>query len=330
MAQACDGYTKTALMGNWYEEREANNQPYRDQTDFRYKREIEEGISYVTQNNLLKPLGRYNRIHPWDTSAVIVDDGFRDYKTVNQTSYDPTLLKNYKAYGDCRPVVKTIEPRKDYPESHALIQTNKANNYTLLTPQNLQKHVNETKRDVKMGMTNFGSTFNKHEPNHERFYMMTSYQQHFDRAEKPTPQDVIEKDGKRVTSFKGYKPRPENEKGIKMTSTLTGESFKNELDPQQNTRVQRSWLPYVEGAIIAAENNIKKNEEMNATTGFKTTDKLTNYRANNTQVLPYDIATSLPLGEGEQALKSKYMEPGSFRKIRTDVTMIRNKPLTKK
>jgi hypothetical protein len=330
MAQACDGYTKTALMGNWYEEREATNQPCRDDKDFRYKRESEEGISFVSQNNLLMPLERYNRVHPWNTSAVIVDDGFRDYKTINQTSYDPTLLKNYKSYGDCRPLVKTIEPRKNYPENQALIQISKATNYALLTQQNMQKHVNETKRDVKMSMTNFGSTFNKHQPDHERFYMMTSYQQHFDRAEKPTPQEVIEKDGKRVSSFKGYTRRPEEEKGIKMTSTLTGESFKNQLDPQENTRVQRSWLPYVEGAIIAAENNMKKNVEINASTGFKTTDKLTNYRANNSQVLPYDIATSLPLGEGERALHSKFMEPGAFRKVRSDVTMIRNKPLTKK
>jgi hypothetical protein len=330
MAQACDGYTKTALMGNWYEEREAINQPYRDNVDQRNKREIEEGISFVTQNNLLKPLGRYNRVHPWNTSAVIVDDGFRDYKTINQTSYDPTLLKNYKSHGDCRPLVKTIEPRKNYPENQAMIQTSQANTYTLLNQKNMQKHLNETKRDVKMGMTDFGSTFKKHVPDHERFYMMTSYQTHFDRPEKATPQEVIEKDGKRVTSFKGYVARPEEQKGIKMTSTLTGESFRTQLDPQQNTRVQRSWLPYVEGAIQAAESNIKRNEEINASTGFKTTDKMSTYRANNSQVLPYDIATSLPIGEGEQALKSKYMESGAFRKIRSDVTMIRNNPLTKK
>jgi len=330
MAQACDGYTKTALMGNWYEDREAINQPYRENVDQRYKRETEEGISFVSQNNLLMPLGRYSRVVPWNTSSVIVDDGFRDYKTINQTSYDPTLLKNYKTHGDCRPLVKTIESRKNYPENQAMIQTSQATNYTLLNKNNVQRHVNETQRDVKMSMTNFGSTFKKHEPDHERFYMMTSYQQHFDRQEKPTPQEVIEKDGKRVTSFKGYNARPEEQKGIKMTSTLTGESFKNQLDPQQNTRVQRSWLPYVEGAIQAAENNMKKNDDINATTGFQTTDKLTNYRANNSQVLPYDIATSLPMGEGVLTLKSKFMEPGAFRKIRSDVTMIRNKPLTKK
>jgi hypothetical protein len=330
MAQACDGYTRTALMGNWYEEREAVEQPYRDNIDERYTRETEEGISYITQNNLLKPLGKYNRVLPWNTTHCVADDGFRDYKTINQTTYDPKLLQNYKAYGDCRPVVKSIESRKDYPENQAAIQTSNSKAFTLLNQNNMQKHATETKRDVKMSITNFGSTFNKHQPDHDRFYMMTSYQQFFDRQDKPTPQEVIEKDGKKLASFKGHKARPEDAKGIKMTSTLTGESFKNALDPQQNTRVQRAWLPYVEGAIKAAEDNMAKNDTINSTNGFKTTDKLANYRANNSQVLPYDIATSLPLGEGEQALQIKYHEPGAFRKIRSDVTMIRNKPLTKK
>ena len=160
--------------------------------------------------------------------------------------------------------------------------------------------------------------------------MLTTYQQSFDRTENPTPQEVIEKDGKKLGSFAGYNVRPEHLKGIKMTSALTGEVFKAENDPQQNTRVQRSWLPYVENSIKAAEENIRKNEEANMSSGFKTTDKLANYKQTNTQLLPYDIATSLPLGDGVQSIKSQYMEPGAFRKVRTDITLIRNKPITKK
>lgn len=33
--QNCDGYTRTALMGNWYEDREAINQPFNTDRDFR-------------------------------------------------------------------------------------------------------------------------------------------------------------------------------------------------------------------------------------------------------------------------------------------------------
>lgn len=78
-----------------------------------------------------------------------------------------------------------------------------------------------------MNITDFGSTFRKHGPDHERFYMLTTYQQSFDRTENPTAQEVIEKDGKKLTSFAGYNVRPEHLKGIKMTSALTGEVFKS-------------------------------------------------------------------------------------------------------
>jgi len=305
-------------------------QPYREEKDHRSLREEEDAISYISRNNLLKPLARTGRTHPWNTSSVIVDDGFKEVKTMNKTTFDPTLLNNYKNYTDCRPLVKTVEHRKCYPESHTSIQTNQSKAFELLSQTNMQKQATETKRDVKMNITDFGSTFKKHGVEHERHYMMSTYQQTFDRPQKETPEEVIEKEGKKLASFAGYDVRPEHLKGPKMTSTLTGEVFKAERDPQQNTRVQRAWLPYVENAIIAAETNMSKSQEINASTGFKSTNTLANYKANNSQTLPYDIATSLPLGEGSHTLKSKYMEPGAFRKIRSDVTMSRNKPLTKK
>jgi len=317
-------------MGNWYEERVAVPQAYREEINFRKAREEEDSISFISRNNLLLPLGTISRSHPWNTSAVVADDGFKEYRTLNKTVYDPTLLTNYKSYQDCRPIVKTVEKPKNYPENQTSIQTNQSKNFALLSQANMQRQGVEAKRDVKMNITDFGSTFKKHGADHDRMYMLTTYQQSFDRAENPTAQEVIEKDGKKLSSFAGYNIRAENLKGIKMTSTLTGEVFKAEKDPQQNTRVQRSWLPYVENAIKAAEDNIRRNDDANMSSGFKTTDKLANYKANNSQVLPYDIATSLPMGDGVQSVKSKYMEPGTFRKIRTDVTLIRNNPITKK
>jgi len=327
---ACDGYKNTALMGNWYEDRTAVPQDYRESKDFRKIREEEEAISYISRNNLLMPLGRVERVHPWNTTGIVADDGFRDYKTVNKTFFDPTLLKNYQGYQDCRPLVKARETKKTYPENHTSIQTSHAKAFSLLTQSNMQKQANETNRDVKMNITDFGSTFKKHGVDHERFYTMTTYQQHYDRTANPTAQEVIDREGKKLATFAGYNLRPEEDKGIKMTSALTGEVFKTEKDPQQNTTVQRSWLPYVENAIKTAENNMRRSQEINSSTGFKSTDRLANYKSNNAQQLPYDIATSLPLADGVHTIQSKYMEPGAFRKIRTDVTFIRNKPLTKK
>lgn len=317
-------------MGNWYEEREAVPQPFRDDQDFRTKREEEDAISYVTNTNLLKPLGTINRAHPWNTSSVIVDDGFREYKTVNKTMMDPMLIKNYKSYQDCRPLVKTVEQAKRYPENHTSIQTNQSKQFSLLTQENMQRQATEMKRDVKMNITDFGSTFKKHVPDHQRLFNLTTYQQFYDRQENPTAQEVIEKDGAKLRSFAGGNKRPENLQGIKMTSPLVGEVYKTQKDPQQNTIVQRSWLPYAENALKAADDNMKMSKQMDTASNFKSSDKLGNYKVNNAQTLPYDIATSLPVADGMQSLKSKYLENGSFRRIRSDVTMIRNKPLTKK
>jgi len=328
---ACDGYTKTALMGNWYEERLAVTQPYREEMDARNVREEEDAISYTTATNQLKPLGRLGRVNPWNTASVIVvDDGFKEYRTINNTMMDPKFLKNYNNYQDCRPLTKSVQEKKTYPEHHTSIQTSNSKTFSLLNETNMQKHATEIKRDVKMNITDFGSTFKKHGQEHQRLYSMTTYQQFYDKPQNPTSQDVIEKDALKLRSFAGGNAKPESSQGIKMTSPLVGEVYKTQKDPQQNTEVQRSWLPYIENALRVADSNMRKSQEMNTSNNFKTTDRLTNYKANNSQVLPYDIATSLPVADGMHALKSKYMEPGAFRKIRTDVTIIKNKALTKK
>ena len=68
-----------------------------------------------------------------------------------------------------------------------------------------------------------------------------------------------------------------------------------EKDPQQNTRIQRTWLPYNETALDTVERNIYSNNLMNTQMGIKTDKRFDNYRQNVSQKLPYDIATSLPL-----------------------------------
>ena len=148
-----------------------------------------------------------------------------------------------------------------------------------------------------------------HGPDHQRSFSLTTYEKFFDRAEKTTPQKIIKTQGPKLGSFAGYNGRPETQKGIRMTSALTGEVFKTgkekrvrkiwfflDKDPQQNTRIQRAWLPYAENSIEAAEKNIKKSENLNTSFGFHKADKMTNYRANNSQVLPHDISTSLAMG----------------------------------
>jgi len=69
---------------------------------------------------------------------------------------------------------------------------------------------------------------------------------------------------------------------------------------------------------------------MNQSLGLKTKDPMLNYKKNTSQILPYDIASSLPVAEGMNTLKSRWMGPGAFRRCATDVTNIPNMPITRK
>jgi len=326
---SCDGYTKTALMGNWYEERLALSQPARDDKDFRSLRQKEAEVSYIS-GGTLHALERTKRAHPWNTTAVIVDDGYKEWRTTHRTSFDPLYGSNYKAYGESRPVCKSIQPQREFPENQTSMQTSPGKKFTMVNQSTLQKYSTDVPRDVTQNVSDFGSTFKKHNQEHNRLYSLTSYEKAFDRPSHVSAQEVIQKEGQKLGQFAGYEQRPEHHMGIKMTSPLTSEVFKTEKDPQQNTRVQRAWLPYVENTISVVERNIINNEQINTSTGFRGTDKMANYRVNNSQMHGYDIATSLPLGEGEAAVKDKYKEPGTYRRIRTDITFTRNQPILRK
>jgi len=63
---------------------------------------------------------------------------------VNKTTYDPKLLTNYKGFNDCRPVVKTVQERKEYPEAtHNQIQTSGSKTFYMLNGTNMQREINE-------------------------------------------------------------------------------------------------------------------------------------------------------------------------------------------
>lgn len=60
--------------------------------------------------------------------------------------------------------------------------------------------------------------------------------------------------------------------------------------------MQRSWLPFKDKALVYAELNLQRNEELNTKNGFTSSDPLKSYKGNIRQTLPYDIATSLAIG----------------------------------
>lgn len=77
MAQACDGYSKTSLMGNYYEQRLAPKQPFLDQSK-KYIREKEDAISFPGPDGALIALPTVKRNQPWVSKGVTADDGFNE------------------------------------------------------------------------------------------------------------------------------------------------------------------------------------------------------------------------------------------------------------
>ena len=84
----------------------------------------------------------------------------------------------------------------------------------------------------------------------------------------------------------------------------------NQKDPQENIHIQRTWLYPKDNAIEAVHAQGPEGK--------------------TSQVLPYDNALSLPLGEGAWATKPKSDQPGFYRHIRTDVTIQKNNIITRK
>ncbi|EGR32527.1 hypothetical protein IMG5_079140 [Ichthyophthirius multifiliis] len=218
---------------------------------------------------------------------------------------------------------------KNYPENNPTqIQTLKSDKYNILNNEKNVQHV-QRERQVLTNISDFGSTFKKFPESHEKFYGMTSYQQAFSRPIKETAKQVIEIQEKK-NNFAGTNERPLNQQCSKMTSVLTGEKYKNEQDPKDNTSIQRAWLPYYDKALQVAEKNLQINNQINQSKGFQPKDQLQTYKTNLNQVFKRDITTSLPIGDGEHANQIRLNIPGEYRHFRTDVTLVRNKTFTKK
>ena len=79
-------------------------------------------------------------------------------------------------------------------------------------------------------------------------------------------------------------------------------------DPQEKTDVQRTWMYQVDPGVNAVNKGL----------------------AGRKQNLPYDNANSLPLGDGMWSVHPKSTEPGFYRRMRNDVTNIKNVPYSKK
>jgi hypothetical protein len=96
-----------------------------------------------------------------------------------------------------------------------------------------------------------------------------------------------------------------HKQGCKCNAGLIGEFF-NRGDPQQSTEVQRAWLPSKDASIAAY------------------------HKGKTNQRLEKDNELSLPIGEGSQATFRFSDQPGFYRRISQDVTILRNETITQK
>ena len=148
----------------------------------------------------------------------------------------------------------------------------------------------------------FGSTLPQHAAQHDRRYFSTEnrnfYGQPDAQGQKPSPADL---------KMAGTNVRPFELQGTKIISNLVGEIYSKQYDPQEQTDVQRSWLPQQDAAIRAViAGNSRKN-----------------------QVNFFDNQNSLPLGEGVQLALMQFGE-GIYNRRGTDITKVPNQVITRK
>lgn len=321
----CDGYSCSALMGNWMEERDAFKQPYRLQLGSKVHRNTTD-INYISNQNQLKNLNRISRVPHWDTRAVILKQGFNEKTSEYKEEYNENDLTDFHTKGDLRPIRKTasVEPNARDKNWHS--HTSGPNNYKIISEANADQQY--VKRPYKSSVTDFGSTLRNHPEEHGKLFDMTMYQSSFSRNKQPDPNASI-------AASRELRERPAGSRrdadlklgGIKMTSVLTGEQYRDYEDPQHNTHCQRTWVYGGDSSLAGTDKSLRHTLE-NLGGQAAPESIISNYRqARNPKARVGDGPTTLPLENGERAYFPILNHNGSYRKQRSDVTRIANEPM---
>lgn len=114
-----------------------------------------------------------------------------------------------------------------------------------------------------------------------------------------------------------------NISGIKISSILTGEQYRDYQCPQYNSHVQRSWVYGKEHSMQKADQKLENTIAgmRNSENGNNAQAVLAKYQRNHCDFNGIDKATSLPLENGENTFFPKLTHPGYYRKIRSQVTL---------
>ena len=317
----CDGYSCSALMGNWLEERMSFKQQSRMEPNHRVARNKHD-INFVTQDSV-KPQSRVARSHPWNTKGVVIDRGYKEFESLHKYSYNQERLDHFYNKGDERPLRKDTTLVKNTSVEPTL-QTGGANQYKMIGEKNPdQAHVN---RKIPMNCSDFGSTLKKHHPDHGKFFGLSTYASAFQDQKNPDAKRDFEKELKIRQMSAGGNPRAETREGIYSSSILIGEQYRDFPDPQYNTQVQRSWVYGVENSMVIADK--RANAVLDKMKKPCTADALmARYKREYRGLKGADTHMSLPLENGERNFMPKLDQPGAYRHMTTDVTKIANKSM---
>jgi len=113
----------------------------------------------------------------------------------------------------------------------------------MINDSNVNQEIIQSKRPASVGPSSFTSSLSYHLPEEDRRYLMTTNQQFYGKPPKEDPITFIEKNENKFKNMAGTTTKSVEDHGIKTTSVLTGEKFRDDPDPQLNTKMQRSWIP---------------------------------------------------------------------------------------
>lgn len=322
----CDGYSCSALMGNWMEEREAFKQPHRLQPCTKIHRDTND-ITYVSNQNQLKNLTRISRVPHWDTKGVVLNQGFKVYTSEYTNKFDENMLTDYLSKGDLRPIRKnaSVEPNARDKTWHS--HTLGAKQYKIMEDANADQQY--VKRPVKANVTDFGSTLRNHPDDHGKLFDLTSYQSAFSRNKQSDIQnDTIEERNLRQRPAGSRRDAELKMGGIKMTSVLTGEQYRDYEDPQHNTHCQKTWIAGGDSALASTDYNLRRT--LQSLGGAANPESIVGMyrRSRNPKARVGDGPTTLPLENGERGFFPLLNHSGAYRKRRSDVTRVINEPIS--
>jgi len=160
--------------------------------------------------------------------------------------------------GDERPIIKTTKIQLNTTREPTL-QTAGSIFYPLINEKN--SHQISKRREFPQNFTDFKSTLKSHPQKSSHLYDLTTYQKMYDRRTKPTAEADFERRNMRRDVSAGMLTDSRSIEGLKKSSILTAEQYRDYQDPQFNTHVQRSWVYGKENSLGIADGKLEKTVE---------------------------------------------------------------------